>query len=586
MHKHKLTSIISFALLLLAAPLFAQDEATTTTWKGTLDARGTELRLEIDVTKNGEALTGELRSLDQGNVTLKLDKVKIEEGKLSFLVPRITGKYSGEVSDDGSTITGTFTQSGMDLDLTLKKGDSKKTAENPVEVLKEAWIGEIEMGGMKPVMQFRIMTKESGGKAYFDSVTEGQTGFAAKFQHKDGELQFEVDQIDLEFRGKLNDAGDKAEGIWSQGGRELPLTLEKKATEYDNKNVWGNRPQRPVAPFPYDAVEVSFENKRDSLILAGTLTLPKTPGPHPAVILISGSGPQDRDESIMEHKPFLVIADYLTRRGIAVLRYDDRGTAESTGKFSEATTEDFAHDASAAVEFLKKHSKIDSSKIGLAGHSEGGLIAPIVCGLRDDVAFVALLAATGIDGKAIVVSQSVAMSEAEGIEESELKMSKILTPVMVDLAMSGALSIDDPKMKEAIKQALATLPESEREEKAEEIRDSLKTQLPRLQGKWMAYFLKYDPYPALTKMKCPVLAIIGSKDTQVLPKLNMPKIKQALKEGGNANATFVELEGLNHLFQKCETGGMSEYSTIQETVNPEALAKIGDWMVEQTGLEK
>ena len=203
-------------------------------------------------------------------------------------------------------------------------------------------------------------------------------------------------KIKLTYRGTLNDDRDTAEGTWSQGGRKVPLTLKKQVTELEKVNVWENRPQRPVEPFPYDAEKVNFENKVDDLTLAGTLTIPRKPGRHPAVILISGSGPQDRDQSLMEHKPFLVLADYLTRRGIAVLRYDDRGTSKSTGKFKGATTEDFASDAAAAVEFLKSHARVNPNEIGLAGHSEGGLIAPMVVGFRDDVAFVCLLAATKV----------------------------------------------------------------------------------------------------------------------------------------------------------------------------------------------
>ncbi len=567
-------------------PSLVGQEVTTSTWKGTLDARGTQLRLELDVTEMGGALSGELRSLDQGNAKMKVVDITVEGDTLSFSVPQVGAAFSGKYAKDRSVAEGTFSQGGARLPLTLSlSGVSAATQPaKSVESLKEAWIGKLQMGVIQPVMQFRIVTRDSGETAaYFDSVTEGRTDFDATWSSDGDTLKFDVPQIRLSYVGTLNDRGDSAEGTWSQGGRAIPLTLTKQATEYDNVNVWENRPQRPVAPFPYQAEEVTFENKLDSVTLGGTLTIPKSPGRHPAVILVSGSGPQDRDETLMGHKPFLVLADYLSRRGIAVLRYDDRGTAASTGEFENATTEDFARDASAAVDFLKEHAQINPKEIGMAGHSEGGLIAPMVVGMRDDVSFVVLLAATGVDGATISLSQSEAMLRAAGTDEGEIEIALAVSRAVLAVAEKASDGEDLTKDLElAARDVIQTIPESDREEAAKNILGQIPHLNRKLQGKWSRFFHAYDPRPALSNIKCPVLAIIGSKDVQVLPDLNMPEIKKALIQGGNEDFEIVEIDGLNHMFQKCETGAMAEYVSIQETFNPVALAKIGDWISSHT----
>ncbi|MDE0936131.1 MAG: alpha/beta hydrolase [Mariniblastus sp.] len=578
-------------LAFFASNVFSQ-EFTTTTWKGTLNAGGAKLRLEIDVIEKGGEFTGELRSLDQGDAKAKATEIKIDSESFGFTVPRFGAKFRGKYAKDKTSVEGTFSQNGANIPLTLttsgsKDGNTPKSdtlKANPKETLKEAWVGELKMGIMKPVMQFRIVTLASGKTAaYFDSITEGRTGFPATTSVDGKTLKFDVAKIKLTFRGELNEAGDEAKGTWSQAGRNIPLILKKQSTVYDSVNVWKNRPQRPVGPFPYDAEEVTFENKADNLTLAGTLTIPKKPGRHPVVVLISGSGPQDRDESLMEHKPFLVLADYLSRRGIAVLRYDDRGTAKSTGKFDGATTEAFARDASSAVEFLKTHERINPDEIGLAGHSEGGLIAPMVVGLRDDVAFVALLAATGVDGVAISISQSEAMLRAAGTPEEEIEIALAVNRAVFAVVGKAEDGADLTKeLEQAIETVILAIPESIREEAGKNLRAAVPNLNRKMKSKWMRFFHSYDPRPALSNIQCPVLTIIGSKDTQVLPDLNMPEIQKALIKGGNNDFEMVEIEGLNHLFQKCETGAMGEYISIQETFNPQALSKIGDWIVEHT----
>ena len=457
-------------------------------------------------------------------------------------------------------------------------------AADTVGRLKEAWVGELNTGQMTAVMQFRIVVQPGGDTiGYFDSITEGRTGFPATWSVVGDTLAFDVATIRLRFRGTLNDSGDTAEGTWSQGGRSIPLTLKRQAHEYKNANVWANRPQRPVGPFPYDSEEVTFENQAESVTLAGTLTLPRGTGRHPAVVLISGSGPQDRDQSVMEHKPFLVLADYLTRRGIAVLRYDDRGTAKSTGRFGPATSEDLARDVGAAVAFLAGHQRINTKEIGLVGHSEGGLIAPMVAGARNDVAFLVLMAGPGVDGATILLSQAETTLRANGAGESDIQRLTALNRAAFAAAIRN---LPEPEfmahVEPTIQEVTRDIPEAGREAAVTALRQEMRNAALPLKGPWTRYFMAYDPRPALRRLQRPVLAITGTKDTQVLASLNVPGIRQALTEGGNKDFEIVELEGLNHLFQMSQTGSMNEYVTIQETFNPAALKVIGDWIARHT----
>ncbi len=472
----------------------------------------------------------------------------------------------------------------LPLLLTTKGSTAMPIAADTGGRFKEAWVGAMNMGTMTAVMQFRIVIQPSGDTVgYFDSVTEGQTGFPATWSVVGDTLAFDVAAIRLRYRGALNDSGDTAEGIWSQGGRNVPLTLKRQAHEYANTNVWANRPQRPVGPFPYDSEEVTFENQADSVTLAGTLTLPRGSGRHPAVVLISGSGPQDRDETLMEHKPFLVLADYLTRRGIAVLRYDDRGTAQSTGNFGRATTEDFARDASAAVAFLGRHPRINAQEIGLAGHSEGGLVAPMVAGLRDDVAFVVLLAATGVDGATILVSQVETALRTAGVAETEIQRAVALNQAAFKAAVRNVSDAEFlEQIEPTIQEVTRDIPDASREAAVTAVRQDMLGAAGRLKNPWTRFFIAYDPQPALRRISRPVLAITGTNDTQVLAPLNVPAIRKALTEGGNKDFEIIELDGLNHMFQMSQTGLMNEYATIQETFNPAALKAIGDWIVRRT----
>ena len=312
--------------------------------------------------------------------------------------------------------------------------------------------------------------------------------------------------------------------------------------------------------------------------LAGTLTLPDGPGPFPAVVLVTGSGPQDRDESLLGHKPFLILADALSRHGIAVLRADDRGVGKSTGKFATSTTEDFADDAQGGVEFLKGRAEVDRKAIGLVGHSEGGIIGPVVAArVPDDVAFLVLLAGTGVPGDVILKTQGVDMLKAAGADDKTIALQRkaldAILPIILNEKDSKILA---EKIKGVLDPIIDEFPEDERKALREAV--PIEATVARLDTPWMRHFLAYDPRPTLAKVKCPVLALNGELDRQVACKANLDAIAEAVKSGGNNRVTTWSFPKLNHLFQTSQTGSISEYGRIEETMAPEVLQAVGDWI--------
>ena len=316
---------------------------------------------------------------------------------------------------------------------------------------------------------------------------------------------------------------------------------------------------------------MTIQNVKANIKLAGTLTMPRSDKQCPAVILISGSGAEDRDETIYGHKPFWIIADYLTRNGIAVLRVDDRGVGGSTGSTADSTSEDFAGDVICEVNFLKTRKEINSSKIGLIGHSEGGIISPIAANKSQDVAFIVMMAGTGLTGEETLYLQNKLILKAAGATDEMIdKQIDFLKEEFAILKNETDEKIIEEKTRELLVKQYGN--------NKEVIEKGLKQML----NPWFQFFLTYDPSPALKKVKCPVLALNGSLDTQVAPKENLAAIESALKEGGNKNYTIQELTGLNHLFQTAKTGSVTEYVLIDETISPDALKIISNWILLQT----
>jgi pimeloyl-ACP methyl ester carboxylesterase len=342
------------------------------------------------------------------------------------------------------------------------------------------------------------------------------------------------------------------------------------------------RPQEPMKPYPYSEELVTYENKPAGVKLAATLTLPRGAGPFPAVLLITGSGPQDRDESICGHKPFLVLADYMTRRGVAVLRADDRGVGQSTGNFATATSADFAEDARAGIEYLKQRKDVNPRQIGLMGHSEGGLIAPMLAAKSKDIAYIIMLAGQGLTGEEVLYRQGQQILKAQGASAQELENQRDLQSRLFALLKTEK---DPEVLKRAVRtiidEAVAKLPDEKKKETAAH-KAGVQAQIQMMKSPWLRYFIAYDPRPALREVRCPVLALVGSKDLQVEPESNLRAIEQALQKGGNKDFMVKQMPGLNHLFQTCTTGSLDEYAKIEETMAPAVLELIADWIAKRT----
>ena len=445
------------------------------------------------------------------------------------------------------------------------------------DIIVGDWQGTLKLGNTSLRLVFHIEADDEGQlSSTMDSPDQGAKGIAtSKTSWADGKLDIEVAIAGGAFSGVLE--GEEIKGTWSQGGGSLPLVMTRMT-----EPITFNRPQEPKPPFPYKEEVVRYKNVEGGFELEGTLTLPETEGPHAAVILVSGSGPQDRNEELMGHKPFLVLADYLTRNGIAVLRYDDRGVGNSGGNFGTATTLDFATDAEAAIQFLHSRPDIDTESIGIIGHSEGGLIAPIVAHKEESgVSFIVMLAGPGQRGKEILLSQSTQMAHLQGMSPSLVETMKVANTRLYDTV----LDVDD---LELLKIRLKNeLDEMRKEFTAEEVagiglieaRDD--QIIGQLASPWMKQFMGLDPQTYLKQVTVPVLSLIGEKDMQVFADVNNKTIEKALGIAGNTDYTTKSLPELNHLFQHAETGLPAEYSKVEETFSEEAMEMIVVWIKER-----
>ena len=442
-----------------------------------------------------------------------------------------------------------------------------------VNKITGSWMGKINAGAIPLRIIFNLSLAENDSlAATLDSPDQGVKNI------KIGPVVLSENFITItaplllgEYSGILkNDT--LIEGTWKQAGQSYDLNLLKLRTAFSI-----NRPQEPKPPYPYAEKEVEFSNDKFNIILAGSLTIPQGKGPFPAVIMITGSGAQNRNEEILGHKPFMVITDWLTRKGFAVLRYDDRGIGKSQGNYAAATSADLATDAAAAFSFLKADPDIDPGMIGFIGHSEGGLIAPIVASEKNDVAFIVSLAGPGLSGDRIIFRQSADISRASGLSDEEIKESLSINQKLFPILKK------EPDNTKASEKMIASYEEILKKKKTspedtEKAIKQLHASLNPASLTWLRYFISTNPADFWKKVKCPVLALNGEKDLQVSADENLPAIEKALKSSGNISVKTMVLPGLNHLFQHCTTGSPSEYSSIEETFSPEALKIISDWI--------
>lgn len=428
------------------------------------------------------------------------------------------------------------------------------------------WNGTLQVGTTQLRLVLHVSKTPSGFSATMDSPDQGAFGIpVTTTTFENGKLKLEVATLHVEYNGVLAD--NKITGNFKQAGQEFPLDLvraTKKALL---------RPQEPAKPYPYLTEDITFKNSKDGISLAGTLTMPKSGAKFPAVILVSGSGPQNRDEEIFNHKPFLVLADHLTRNGIAVLRFDDRGVARSEGNFKTATIDDFMTDVKSAVDYLKSRKEIDASKVGLVGHSEGGIIAPSLAATSADLSFIVLLAAPGIPGNELLLLQKERIESQMGVPPAAVQANQKLLRGAYEIIL--ATEADDPELQRKLTTYFQTgtggqVPESQ-----------LNKIIDQISSPWMVGLLKYRPASVFQKVKCPVLAINGEKDLQVPAPENLGGIQSALTQAGNKKVTVKSFPNLNHLLQECKTGAIGEYAEIEQTISPLVLDEITRWLSSQ-----
>lgn len=387
------------------------------------------------------------------------------------------------------------------------------------------WEGNLDVGSISIRLVFHIDRSEDGGyTATMDSPDQGAVGLpVGKTSFADGTLSIDIPAIGAAFEGRLAEDGRSVVGIFSQHGASFPLVLRRV-----EEVSLPHRPQTPKPPFPYTETDVTFPNPEASITLAGTLAIPEGSGPFPAVVLVSGSGPQDRNSTVYGHAPFHVISDHLARNGIAVLRVDDRGVGASGGVFSEATPLDFASDAAAAIAFLETRAEIDPARTGIIGHSEGGIIAPLAAARFDDA------------------------------DARRTRLRQALRHDLSDHLRRIGIPADD---REAF----------------------IEGQVSGASSDWFRFFIEFDPRPTLQEVRVPILAIWGDKDLQIPSDVNLAAVRSALEAGGHTDFTLREVAGLNHLFQTARTGSPAEYGTIAETFSPPVLEIITDWILQTVG---
>lgn len=442
------------------------------------------------------------------------------------------------------------------------------------EPIVGSWEGTLHIQNKALRIRFHIEASDSLYHSRMDSPDQGAFDLpTTRTSFRDNKLEIIASGLGLFYRGTL--LQDTIEGTLNQGGMPLPLNL------YRFVKTAPDRPQTPQEPFPYAAEELLIPAGYGDRVLGATLTLPAGKGPFPAVMLIAGSGPNDRDETVFGHKPFLVIADHLTRQGFAVLRYDKRGVGKSTGNFSTATIEDFANDARAVVNYLKQQEEIDPDRIGLLGHSEGGLVSAMLAAGNRDIAFAVLMAAPGTTGMEIVLDQNQISLTHQGVEPETIEeLQKLNRETFGMLLEWKGTEEDRTALRDQLSRFWNKLPLLVRMKVEKEA--FLRSQFNAMTMPGYLSFLRADPSLYLKEVTCPLLALNGEKDTQVPAVKNIRAITSALEIAGNKNVETRIYPGLNHLFQECITGLTDEYAKSEQTLAPVMLNEVGEWLKEVT----
>ncbi|MEE2825576.1 MAG: alpha/beta hydrolase [Planctomycetota bacterium] len=576
-------SVLSILCFLVPGMCLAQQ--TGETWFGVLEVGPQKLRLELKVKKDQDGVyQGAMYSLDQGNLAVPMSRFEIVDGQLEFEVKQVGASFAGKLEGgdpDKQVAVGKFKQGGAAFDMTFKR-----IAATPGMTLVQTWQGTLVAGPQKFDFQIRMFRDDEGAlSAKLDSFSEGLLGLSLELGPKTSvdseEFNFRIMVTKANYEGRRSEDGQSVEGLWKQSGVEFPLDFKSVPLEETRKRM-PDRPQTPKGPFQYESSEHVIRSTRSPGVeLGATLTHPRGKGPFPAVILISGSGQQDRDETIFGHKAFFVIADHFANHGIATLRFDDRGKDKSTGDPTTCTSEDFADDVETLVDWLKQQAMIDPEQIILVGHSEGGYIGPMIAARRPDIAALVMLGGTTVPGDQIVLDQSRRIAAAAGASQADLDFQEALSKNAFEMLRNGEAEAPDfvDKLMARTRKEMTV----DGQEPEFELPENAAAQLSRFNSPWFRFFLDYDPALALRKIDCPVLALFGEHDLQVHPDLNVPVLEAIWQGGKHPSSECIRFPRLNHLFQESSTGSPAEYAKIDETFNIVPLNKMTEWIQQVTG---
>ena len=571
--------LISLICALLAATTtmsIASPDPIVDSWHSNLQIPTGTLSLVFTISEDDTgALSATMESPDQApGQQIPASEISLADGHLSIKIAMIGASIETDWDEQAQHFSGTFVQ-GINLPIIIKRG--LPAQKETVEGLDGDWKATINRNGVDLRLILHIKTTEHGTAVSVDSPDTLAMNISVSDLTKTGDaISYKIKMIDGVFTGTLT-TPDTITGIWRVSGEDdLPVTYTR--SQVIDEPTQPNRPQVPTKPLGYTVEEVSYANPQaDGVTLAATLTLPQGKGPFPAAILISGSGPQDRNETVFGHQPFLVLADHLTKQGIAVLRYDDRGVAQSTGDYANSTSADFATDANAAFAYLLSRGEIHPDAIGFVGHSEGGLIAPIAIHTNTDVAYMVMLAGPGTSSRQIARSQNRLIALSQGTPEEDIAKSEhINDSITLAVAESDSSEHASDQIRAILTpQTMETLGINE---------SQVEMIIAQITTPWTRYFLGYDPADYLPQMITPVLALNGELDIQVPAQENLDGLRTLFID--HPDATITELAGLNHMFQHAKTGAMGEYNDIEETFSPEAMGIIADWINKRFSAER
>ncbi|MGJ8636629.1 MAG: alpha/beta hydrolase family protein [Phycisphaerales bacterium] len=576
----KIQILVCLLLSVVCRLAIASPEPIAGHWHADLQIPTGSLSLIFTITQNEDGeLSATMESPDQApGQQIPISEITVAEDELRIMLKALGASIEADWDDEHDHWVGTFSQ-GMELPIIIERGLPANTP--IIEGLDGTWHGVINRNGVDLRLILHISTEERGTRAKVDSPDTMNMNISVSDLTKDGDqVGYTIPVVSGVYKGTLTDPNTMT-GTWTVPGQEA-LTLTYTRSKESSEPVERLRPQVPTEPYGYRSEDVTYKNPlADGIVLAGTLTIPEGKGPFPAAILISGSGPQDRNETVFGHQPFLVLADHLTKQGIAVLRYDDRGTHESTGDYLASNSADFATDANAAFSYLLTRSEIDPDAIGFVGHSEGGLIAPLAitehalgADTEHPIAFLVMLAGPGTSSQQILQSQNRLIALSQGVSEEEIDKAVEFNAQIIQASITANST---EEAQESIRQLFT-------DEVMEEMDLSdmqAQTVMTQYSTPWMRYFLTYDPAEYLPRIDIPILALNGELDLQVPAQENLDGLRKLLK--AHPDSTIKELKDLNHMFQHAKTGALGEYNDIEETFAPEAMQIISDWINERFG---